>query len=76
MAFTGLLKLFFCYSRMFTGGMTSSFDMLCGLRNYVRKGKKVIVAKISHTGVLSGSDDIFHTEKKASVKPVTKKTRL
>jgi len=33
--------------------------MLCALKNYVKKAKKVIFAKMSLTGVLSGSDEMY-----------------
>ena len=46
-------------TQLFTGRLTSSFDMLCALKSYVEKAKKVIFAKMAHTGVLSGSDDTF-----------------
>ena len=46
-------------TQLFTGRSPPSFDMLCALKNYVEKAKKVIFAKMALTGVLSGSDDIY-----------------
>ena len=49
-------------TQLFTGRLTSSFDMLCALKSYVEKAKKVIFAKMAHTGVLSGSDDMKYSK--------------